>query len=128
MKKFFGTGLLLVSLLLVMAIQSGYSTPVVPDDDVGIVYSIADNTQMPIVNIAPSEQIQIARGVSVPDKGLINYDCIVFEDFTNYQCNIYYTISRIDRKLDVLIGFERTPDKYPFSGNLGTWQRSSTFA
>jgi len=92
---------------------------VLAEDDVGIVYSIADNTSMPIATLAENEQIQIARGVSVPDKGLISYDCIVFEDKTNYQCNIYYTISRTDYKPNELDGYPNLIDKYPFASDLG---------
>ena len=125
MKKFFGTGLLLVSLLLVMAIQTGYSQPALVEDDVGIVYTITDIHTMQSPVIAPCESYQIARGVSVPVKTLI-LDCITYDDFQSYECNIYYTISRMDYKPDALAGYPKQIDKYPFSGDLGVRYTSSS--
>ena len=124
MKKFFGTGLLLVSLLLVLAVQSGYSSATVVDQDVGIVCTISDVHQMQNSFIAPCESIQIARGVSVPCKYLIS-DAITFDDFQSYECQIYYTISRTDYKADISPGYPKQIDKYPFSGDLGVRYTSS---
>jgi hypothetical protein len=124
MKKFFGTGLLLVSLLLIMAIQTGYSKPKLGEQDVGIVYTIADNHTMQNPIIAPCESYQIARGVSVPILYLIS-DCITYDDFQSYECNIYYTISHTDYKPDALAGYPKQIDKYPFSGDLGVRYTSS---
>ena len=118
MKKFFGTGLLLVSLLLVLAVQSGYSSATVVDQDVGIVCTISDVHQMQNSVISSCESIQIARGVSVPCKYLIS-DAITFDDFQSYECNIYYTISRTDYKPDALAGYPNLIDKYPFASDLG---------
>jgi hypothetical protein len=110
MKKIFGIGVILFALLMVFAVQSGYS--------------INDVHQMPNLIVAPCESIQIARGVSVPYKYLIS-DAITFDDYQSYECNIYYTISRTDYKPAALAGYPKQIDKYPFSGDLGLRYTSS---
>jgi hypothetical protein len=124
MKKIFGIGVILFALLMVFAVQSGYSRATMVDQDVGIVYAINDVHQMPNLIVAPCESIQIARGVSVPYKYLIS-DAITFDDYQSYECNIYYTISRTDYKPAALAGYPKQIDKYPFSGDLGLRYTSS---
>lgn len=65
-----------------------------------------------------SETYLIARGVSVPYKGLIK-DVEIYNSITDFQCNICYTISKVDLKPDILNGFRQEIDKYPFAGDLG---------
>jgi hypothetical protein len=105
-------------MLITLAVQTGYSQPLLVEDDVGIVYTIADNHTMQNPVIAPCESYQIARGVSVPCKTL-TMDCITYDDFQSYECNIYYTISQTDYKPNALADYPKQIDKYPFSGDLG---------
>ena len=119
MKKIFGISLVAIGLLLItLAVQSGYSNTALVDQDVGIEYTINDHQSIEISAITMPGNIQIARGVSVPVKYLIN-EAIVFDDEPDYECNIYYTISRIDYKPDEMHEYLRSIDKYPFAYDLG---------
>lgn len=98
---------------------------VVVDNDVG--YSLVANQNTSVVTISSIQSPVIAgevsylivRGVSVPDKGLISSDAIIYNDQESFTCNKYYSIERIDLKLPTLIGFKSEIDKYPFASNLG---------
>lgn len=75
----------------------------------------------------PTAQIMICidRGVSVPYKGLIKSDAQITNDTQKFECNIYYTISQIDLKPDILAGYRNEIDKYPFAADLGLRYTSS---
>ncbi len=119
MKKFLALGLLA---LLFVALQFMVPTNPVPvDNDVGITCTISDYQSIQTPVITMPESIQIARGVSVPDKYLIT-DAIIFDDEISYECNVYYTISRTDYKPDKLAGYPNSIDKYPFASDLGLRQ------
>jgi len=126
MKRFFA-GILSVLLVAFLAQSLTISNSIV-DKDVG--YSLTIKQNQTVVTILPFESPVISgevnylldRGVSVPDKGLINQEIIVYNEEENFQCNIYYTIERIDLKLPTLTGFENQIDKYPFASDLGLRQ------
>jgi hypothetical protein len=98
---------------------------VVVDNDVG--YSLIMDQNTSVVTILPVQSPVIAgessyllaRGVSVPDKGLISSDIIVYNDPESFTCNRYYAIEKFDLKLLTLTGFENQLDKYPFASDLG---------
>jgi len=122
MKKVF---VMLFSLLLIAFLSTAFNSPgkKAIDKDVGYSLTIDQNdivtipsVQSPV--IAGEVSYLIARGVSVPDKGLISSDAIIYNDQESFECNLYYTIDRIDLKLPVLPGFENQPDKYPFASDL----------
>jgi cbb3-type cytochrome oxidase subunit 3 len=124
MKKVF---VMLFSLLLIAFLSTAFNSPGKKAHDKDVGYSLTINDQNNIVTI-PSVQSPviagevsylIARGVSVPDKGLISSDAIIYNDQESFECNLYYTIDRIDLKLPVLPGFKNQPDKYPFASDLG---------
>lgn len=86
--------------------------------DVG--YSLTIDQNVPVmIAVSPVMDYQIIRGVSVPYRGLINQDALITYNQESFECNIYYTIERIDLKLPTLTGFENQPDKYPFASDLG---------
>jgi hypothetical protein len=124
MKKLF---VMFFSVLLVAFLSSSFTdTKIAPDKDVG--YSLTINQITTVSFEVPTIQpvfILLSRGVSVPYKGLTNQDILTFNNFQSFECNLYYTISRLDLKLPTLTGFESQPDKYPFATDLGFRQRYS---
>lgn len=61
MKKLFGISFAFIAFLLVLAVQTGYSTPLLVDDDVGITYVITDQHQSTSLIIAPVATIGESR-------------------------------------------------------------------
>ena len=126
MKRFFA-GILSVLLVAFLAQSLTISNSIV-DKDVG--YSLTIDQNQTVVTILPFESPVISgevnylldRGVSVPDKGLTNQDILIFNNAESFECNLYYTIERIDLKLPTLTGFENQIDKYPFASDLGLRQ------
>ena len=116
MKKFFAFGLIALLFAMVQFVVPPQTVPT--NRDVG--YSLTIDQNIPqTVFLAPAvADYQISRGVSVPYKGLTN-DVLTFSDELSFECNLYYTIEKIDSKLPTLAGFESQPDKYPFVSDLG---------
>jgi len=118
MKKMLILALITLFYIVSSALVPPQTVPV--DKDVGITCVITDIHQMQTPVIAPCEMnYQLARGVSVPDKGLISSDAITYDNQESFTCNTYYTIDRLDLKLPTLAGFENQIDKYPFASDLG---------
>lgn len=117
---------MLFSLLLVAFLSTAFNSPGKNafDKDVGYSLTIDQNN---IVTISPVQSPVIAgevsylldRGVSVPYKGLINSDMIVYNNEESFPYYIYNSIDRLDLKLPTLTGFENQIDKYPFASDLG---------
>lgn len=124
MKRFFA-GILSVLLIAFLTSFSVEKTDVVKDVGYSLtandqIVTVAIDSPVPVLLNAENEvQTIIDRGVSVPYKGLINQEIMIYNEVEKFQCNTYYTIERIDLKLPTLTGFEDNPDKYPFASDLG---------
>lgn len=71
---------------------------------------------------------QIARGVSVPYRGLIASDAINTDISQDFKCYLYYTISPTETQPRLLAGFRTEIDKYPFTAcDLGNRERVNKY-
>ena len=70
---------------------------------------------------------QIARGVSVPYRGLITSDAINTNISQDFKCNLYYTITPTETQPRLLAGFRTKIDKYPFATDLGDRQSQAKY-
>lgn len=71
---------------------------------------------------------QIARGVSVPYRGLITNNAINSYILQDFKCYLYYTISPTEKQPRLLAGFRTEIDKYPFTAcDLGNRKRVNTY-
>jgi hypothetical protein len=97
---------------------------VVVDKDVGIIY-VSPSIQATDVIINETNYTMTNNLITyMPESrsivsGVEKSDLIVYSNEETFECNIYYTIDRIDLKLPTLTGFENQPDKYPFASDLG---------
>ena len=71
---------------------------------------------------------QIARGVSVPYRGLITSDAVNTYISQDFKCYLYYSISPTETQPRLLAGFRTEIDKYLFIAcDLGNRERLATY-
>ena len=70
---------------------------------------------------------QVARGVSVPYRGLITNDAINTYISQDFKCYLYYSISPTETQPRLLAGFRTEIDKYPFATDLGDRQSQAKY-
>ena len=105
MKKLYGISLLLVAFLFVAAVQSGFSKPMLGEDDVGITCVIANNhttISLPMNVPAPFQYFTGCYPIAIPAPA-IGTSAIYNDETVNYS------------------GFMLTLDAIFLASDLGTW-------